>query len=51
MGQKGREYVLKSYGFEQYAELWENTIQDLIDDCGSWSERKIINTGVLKNYD
>ncbi len=40
MGKKGREHVLANYGFEQYADSWENTFDDLIEECGSWEDRK-----------
>ena len=40
MGEKGRKHVLDNYGFEQYGELWESTMQDIVDNFGSWSDRK-----------
>ena len=40
MGRKGREFVLKNYGFDTYSEQWYKIINDVIEECGSWENRK-----------
>lgn len=40
MGKKGREHVLKNYGFEQFSKLWYETVTNTIEKHGSWEDRK-----------
>jgi glycosyltransferase involved in cell wall biosynthesis len=40
LGRKGREHVLKNYGFTQYTELWDETLTRLHESHGSWQNRK-----------
>ena len=40
MGLKGRQHVLDIYGFESYCNLWEETLLNVHERCGSWNTRK-----------
>jgi len=40
LGQKGRKHVLENYGLSQYNRLWEETMDKIIEDHGSWENRK-----------
>ena len=40
MGRKGREHVLKNYGFKEYGEKWADLLLDVHEKMGSWGTRK-----------
>tara|TARA_B100000886_G_scaffold260597_1_gene185476 strand:- start:6775 stop:8037 length:1263 start_codon:yes stop_codon:yes gene_type:complete len=40
IGQKARSHVLQNYGFDSFCKQWQDTIEALIDEHGSWEERK-----------
>ena len=40
MGEKGRNHVLKNYGFSQYSGLWYQTFKEIFEEFGSWENRK-----------
>ena len=40
LGSHGRAHVLKNYGFDQYHRLWEETMENAIQNYGSWENRK-----------
>jgi len=40
LGAKGRQHVLKNYGFEEYQDGWVKIIDDTIEKYGSWDTRK-----------
>ena len=40
MGKKGRDHVIKNYGFEKYNEQWVNLMDETIEQEGSWETRK-----------
>tara|TARA_Y100001937_G_scaffold128453_2_gene205204 strand:+ start:4420 stop:5685 length:1266 start_codon:yes stop_codon:yes gene_type:complete len=40
LGRKGREHILKNYGFDQYIDLWDETLTKVHEEGGSWSTRK-----------
>lgn len=40
LGKKGREHVLNSYGFDQYIDMWIETLTNIHEEQGSWSTRK-----------
>ena len=40
LGAKGRQHVLKNYGFEEYQDGWVKIIDDTIEKYGSWNTRK-----------
>ena len=40
LGRKGREHVLKNYGFEDYIDTWDKTLTKIHEEGGSWSNRK-----------
>ena len=40
MGTKGRKHVLDNYGFSKYSGLWYQTLKDIIEQFGSWENRK-----------
>jgi len=40
LGRKGREHVLKNYGFQDYIETWDKTLTKIHEEQGSWSTRK-----------
>jgi glycosyltransferase involved in cell wall biosynthesis len=40
LGRKGREHVLKNYGFEDYIDTWDKTLTKIHKEGGSWNNRK-----------
>ena len=40
MGSKGRNYVLKEYGFNDYESNWVKVMNDVYEKHGSWENRK-----------
>lgn len=40
MGTLGRRHVLDNYGFDQYGNMWKETIKSVIEKHGSWHSRK-----------
>ena len=40
MGLKGREYVSKKYGFEQFNKRWVEIMDEVVENNGSWDTRK-----------
>ena len=40
LGSKGREFVLKEYGFDTYNAQWRKVIAEAIEEFGSWENRK-----------
>tara|TARA_A100001515_G_scaffold143491_1_gene144743 strand:+ start:27 stop:1289 length:1263 start_codon:yes stop_codon:yes gene_type:complete len=40
MGRKGREHVLKNYGFKEYGEKWADLLLDVHEKMGSWETRR-----------
>lgn len=39
MGRAGRQHVLDNYGFEDYVNMWDETLTKLHEEHGSWSTR------------
>ena len=48
LGKKGRQHVLKNYGFELYGERWDELFQRVKEEYGSWDTRKGYKTWHLK---
>jgi glycosyltransferase involved in cell wall biosynthesis len=40
MGSMGRKHVLNNYGFDKYSGLWYQTLKDVVEEFGSWENRK-----------
>jgi glycosyltransferase involved in cell wall biosynthesis len=40
LGEKGRQHVLKNYNFENFKKQWNDLIEEVVEKCGSWEERK-----------
>ena len=40
MSSQGRRHVLKNYNFDNFEKSWINLIDGLIEEHGSWDERK-----------
>ena len=40
LGRRGRQHVLKNYGFEDYIEKWDKTLTAAHERHGSWNNRK-----------
>ena len=40
MGEKGRQFVNKEYGFEKYTTEWEKVLLEVYEKNGSWENRK-----------
>jgi len=40
LGKKGRDYVLKSYGYESYIKKWDEILMKAHENYGSWGTRK-----------
>jgi glycosyltransferase involved in cell wall biosynthesis len=50
MGKKGREYVLKKYSLEKYAQAWEQLLEEFIEKHGSWETRKNYIGATIKEF-
>lgn len=40
LGKLGRQHVLNEYGFDKYEKLWVETMDNLLENHGSWKTRK-----------
>jgi len=40
MGSQGRDHVLSNYSAEQFAERWDQLLTEVIEEFGSWKNRK-----------
>ena len=40
MGQKGRQHVLNNYNYETFCEKWVATVDDIVENNGSWNTRE-----------
>jgi glycosyltransferase involved in cell wall biosynthesis len=40
MGQKGRQHVLDNYNYEAFCEKWVTTVDDIVENNGSWNTRE-----------
>ena len=40
IGKRGRDHVLKNYGFADYTKKWDETFQHVRNELGSWENRK-----------
>ena len=40
LGKLGRAHVLKEYGFDKYEKNWKETMDELIENHGSWETKK-----------
>jgi glycosyltransferase involved in cell wall biosynthesis len=40
LGLKGREHILKNYGFDNYCKKWVEVIDKTLEENGSWDTRK-----------
>ena len=40
LGELGRKHVEKNYSLNKAIEVWDDSIQDLRERCGSWETRK-----------
>jgi glycosyltransferase involved in cell wall biosynthesis len=38
-GLRGREHVMKNYNFENFQQIWRDTIEDIMSKGGSWDTR------------
>ncbi len=43
MGMKGKEHVEKNYNFNDFKERWVNLVDSIIEENGSWANRKNYN--------
>ena len=48
LGSKGREYVLKNYSHEGYVKQWDDTMNHIHENYGSWNTRKNYKTWSIK---
>ena len=48
MGEKGRGHVVENYNFEDFAKKWEELMDDVIENCGSWDTRKNYHRWTIK---
>ena len=40
MGTLGRKHLSDNYSMEQFAQRWEQTLDNVVENCGSWDTRK-----------
>jgi glycosyltransferase involved in cell wall biosynthesis len=40
LGQRGREHVMSRYNFDNYQSSWVEMIDEIVERCGSWENRK-----------
>ena len=40
LGMKGRQHVSKNYNFENFKKQWVNLIDSVVENHGSWEDRK-----------
>ena len=43
LGLDGRQHVLKNYNFEKLQEKWVETIDQIVEEGGSWETRRDYN--------
>ena len=43
LGMKGRQHVLDNYNFEAMQQKWVDTIDQIVEENGSWETRKGYN--------
>ena len=47
-GTKGRQHVLKNYGFDSFCKQWVDIFDNVVAKHGSWQNRKSYKSWVLK---
>jgi len=47
LGQLGKEHVDKNYSFENFQESWTTLVKNVMEDHGSWGDRKKYNKWTL----
>lgn len=50
LGRKAREYVLKKYDLDTFAEQWEKVMDEFIETNGAWENRKNYTRWTVKEY-
>ena len=40
LGQAGRNHVIDNYNFEKFEAKWVETMDQIIERCSSWSDRR-----------
>jgi glycosyltransferase involved in cell wall biosynthesis len=48
MGAKGRNHVVENYNFDNFAKKWQEIMDDVIENCGSWETRKNYDRWTIK---
>ena len=48
MGLKGRRHVTKNYNFEQYQDQWVKLFENIVENYGSWQNRKNYSNWALE---
>jgi glycosyltransferase involved in cell wall biosynthesis len=48
LGKKGREHVMKSYNYDNFAKQWDELFTYVYDELGSWENRKGYDSWTLK---
>jgi len=38
-GLRGRDHVMKNYNFENFQQIWRDTVEEIMSKCGSWETR------------
>ena len=44
MGKLGRKHIMDNYSMESFAKQWEEVLDDVVENCGSWENRKNYNS-------
>ena len=44
LGKKGRQHVMKNYGFDTFRQQWTDAMDFVVENFGSWSNRKKYNS-------
>ena len=47
LGERGRQHVLKNYGYDEYCDKWVEIIDGVCEKNGSWEDRKNYNSWSL----
>jgi len=48
MGKLGRKHIMDNYSMESFAKQWEEVLDDVVENCGSWENRKNYKVWELK---
>ena len=50
LGARGRDHVLNNYSMEKYVTLWDKTLTRVVDQYGSWNNRKNYKSWKLRKF-